>query len=186
MTTTTNTLATTTGTWVIDQAHTTIGFSARHAVVAKTRGKFSGFSGTLVLDAENVAGSKIDVTIQAASFDSGNADRDAHIKSADFLDAETYPTLTFVSTGLRHKGGNEFEVEGDLSIHGVTKSVTIAAEFTGNATDPYGNQKIGFEGKASISRKDFGLTWNVVLEAGGVMVSDHITIELDVEADKQV
>ncbi len=186
MTTTTNALATATGTWAIDPVHTNIGFSARHAVVTKTRGKFSGFSGTLVLDAENVADSKIDVTIQAASFESGNADRDTHIKSADFLDADTYPTLNFVSTGLRHKGGNEFEVDGNLTIHGVTKSVTIEAEFTGNATDPYGNQKIGFEGKTSISRKDFGLTWNVALEAGGVMVSDHITIELDVEADKQV
>jgi polyisoprenoid-binding protein YceI len=186
MTTTTATdLATATGTWAIDVSHSNVSFVARHAVITKVRGKFTDFVGNLVLDGTNPSNSKIEVTIQAASFDSASADRDAHVKSADFLDVENFPTLTFTSTGLRNTGGSDYVVDGDLTIHGVTKPVSIEAEFSGIATDPWGNTKIGFEGKAEISRKDFGLTWNVALEAGGVLVSDKIQIVLDVQAAKQ-
>lgn len=178
-------LAAATGTWVIDPSHTNIGFVARHAVITKVRGNFKEFAGTFSFDADNVSASKADVTIQAASFDSANADRDAHVRSGDFLDVEQYPTLTFVSTSFAHKGGNDFELVGDLTIHGVTRPVTIEAELTGVTQDPWGNTKIGFEGSTTISRKDFDLTWNVVLEAGGVLVSDKIEITLDVQAAKQ-
>lgn len=185
MTSTATDLAAATGTWVLDVAHTNLAFIARHAVVTKVRGKFTDFSGTLTLDAADLSASKAELTIQAASFDSANSDRDAHIKSADFLDVENFPTLTFVSTAIKHVSGNEFVVDGDLTIHGVTRPVSIEAEYTGTAVDPWGNTKIGFEGKTSISRKDFGLTWNVALEAGGVLVSDKIDIVIDIEAGKQ-
>ena len=185
MTTTPTDLAAATGTWVLDAAHTNIAFVARHAVITKVRGKFTDFAGSLTLNADSVTDSSAELTIQAGSFFSANNDRDAHIKSADFLDVENFPTVTFASTAVRHVSGNDFVVEGNLTIHGQTRPVSIAAEFTGIATDPWGNTKIGFEGKTSISRKDFGLTWNVALEAGGVLVSDKIDIELDVQAAKQ-
>lgn len=176
-------LAATTGTWVIDPTHTTIGFTARHAMIAKVRGGFTEFSGSFTLDGANPAASSAELTIQAASFDTGNADRDAHVKGEEFLDVEKFPTLTFTSTGVAAKG-DDFVVTGDLTIHGVTKSVPVEFELVGVSVDPWGNTRIGFEGEAEISRKDFGLTWNVALEAGGVLVSDNIKISLDVEAVK--
>lgn len=176
-------LAATTGTWVIDPTHTTIGFTARHAMIAKVRGGFTEFSGSFTLDGANPAASSAELTIQAASFDTGNADRDAHVKGEEFLDVEKFPTLTFTSTAVAAKG-DDFVVTGDLTIHGVTKSVPVEFELVGVSVDPWGNTRIGFEGEAEISRKDFGLTWNVALEAGGVLVSDNIKISLDVEAVK--
>jgi polyisoprenoid-binding protein YceI len=184
-TSTTTGLEAVTGTWTIDPTHTTIGFSARHAMVAKTRGRFAEFEGTLVLDGANIAASKADLTIQAASLDTKTADRDAHLKSADFLDVENFPTLTFATTSVQHKGGDDFVLVGDLTIHGVTKSVEIAVELVGVNGDPWGGTRIGLEGRTEISRKDFGLTWNVAIEGGGILVGDSIKIELDVEAVKQ-
>jgi polyisoprenoid-binding protein YceI len=178
------TLANATGTWVIDTTHTTLGFTARHAMVAKVRGVFADFSGSFTIDGADVAKSRAELTIQAASIDTKTADRDAHLKSADFLDVETFPTLTFVSTAVTPKGG-DIVVTGDLTIHGVTKSVDVTYEFVGISQDPWGNTKIGFEGEARISRKDFGLVWNVALESGGILVGDEIKITLDVEATKQ-
>lgn len=172
------------GTWVIDDTHTHIGFSTRHAMVAKVRGGFGEFSGSFTIDAENPANSKAELTIQAASIDTKNADRDGHLKSPDFLDAEQFPTLTYVSTDVA-VDGDDLVVTGDLTIHGVTKSVVVVWELTGVSQDPWGNTKIGFEGKAKISRKEFGLTWNAALETGGVLVGDEIKLELDVEAAKQ-
>jgi polyisoprenoid-binding protein YceI len=173
-----------TGTWTIDPTHSVIGFSVRHAMVAKVRGRFGAFSGTLTVDGANPAASTAELTIESASIDTQTADRDAHLKSPDFLDVEQFPTLTFVSTGIKATDDDEFIVTGDLTIHGVTKSVAIEVEYNGVGGDPWGNTRIGFEGKTTISRKDFGLTWNVALEAGGILVGDDIKIELDIEAVK--
>jgi len=177
-------LSVTTGTWVIDPTHTTLGFSAKHAMVTTVRGGFGQFEGTLVLDGAAPENSTAVVTIQAASFTSGNEQRDGHVKSADFLDVEKYPTLQFTSTSVLEKG-NEFVLRGDFALHGVTKQIEILAELTGVSKDPFGNDRIGFEGSTTLSRKDFGLEWNVALEAGGLLVSDKIKITLDVSAIKQ-
>lgn len=173
-----------TGTWVIDPAHTSIAFSARHAMVAKVRGNFTQFEGQFSIDSANLAASAAAITIQAASIDTDNADRDGHLKSADFLDVEQFPTLTFTSTSVS-QSGSTYHVTGDLSIHGITKQITVPFELVGVSQDPWGNTKIGFEAETEISRKDFGLTWNAALETGGVLVSDTIKLSLDVEATKQ-
>ena len=172
------------GTWVIDPTHTNLGFSARHAMVAKVRGNFGEFSGSFTIDGDNLAASTAEVTIQVASIDTKTADRDTHLKSPDFLDVENFPTITFVSTAVTPKG-DDVVITGDLTIHGVTKSVEIEYEFVGISQDPWGQTKIGFEGSTKISRKDFGLTWNVALETGGVLIGDEIKLNLDVEATKQ-
>ena len=171
------------GTWVIDAAHTSIGFTARHLMVSKVRGHFTAFEGGFTIDAGNISASSANLTIQAASIDTSNADRDGHLKSPEFLDVEAFPTLTFVSTGAVDKGAI-VEVTGDLTIHGVTKSVVIPWEFVGVSTDPWGNTKAGFEAELEISREEFGLIWNVTLETGGVLVSDKIKLVLDVQALK--
>ena len=177
-------LASTTGTWTIDPTHTTIGFSARHAMVAKVRGRFEDFAGNFVLDGANPGASSANLTVQLASIDTKNADRDAHLKSAEFFDVEAFPTMTFTSTSI-DGSGPKFTVHGDLTVHGITKNIPVEFELVGVSTDPWGGTRIGFEGHAEISRKDFDLTWNVALETGGVLVSDTIKIELDVEAVKQ-
>ena len=177
-------LGATTGTWAIDPTHTTIGFSIRHAMIAKVRGRFTEFEGTFVIDSANVGASSASITIQAGSFTTENADRDNHVKSGDFLDVENFPTLMFVSTGAVQQGGT-FTVTGDLTIHGVTQSVPVEFELTGTSTNPWGGNLIGFEGTADISREAFGLTWNTALETGGVLVSDTVKLVLDVEAVKQ-
>lgn len=176
-------LSITTGTWTIDPTHSTIGFSARHAMVAKVRGNFGEFSGTFTLDGDNPAASAAELTAMTASIDTRNPDRDAHLKSADFLDVESFPTLTFTSTSVSGTG-DSFVVTGDLTIHGVTKSVPVTFELLGVSTDPWGGVRIGFEGSTEISRKDFGLVWNTALETGGVLVGDTVKINLDVEAIK--
>lgn len=176
-------LANTTGTWVIDPSHTNIGFSARHAMVAKVRGTFTDFTGTFVLDGEDPSKSSAELTIMTASITTRNDDRDGHLKSADFLDVESFPTLTLTSTSVT-ANGETFVVTGDMTVHGTTKSVPVTFELMGVSTDPWGGIRIGFEGSTEISRKDFGLTWNTALETGGVLVGDAVKIELDVEAVK--
>ncbi|MDT3440893.1 MULTISPECIES: YceI family protein [unclassified Pseudofrankia] len=183
-TVTTTDLSALTGTWTVDAAHSRIGFSAKHAMVTTVRGYFNQFEGTLELDGSAPAKSAANVTIQAASFDTGVADRDGHVRSADFLDVESFPTLTFVSTGVS-QDGDEYTMTGDLTIKGVTKPVQLAMEFEGSSLDPFGNTRTGFTGATTISRKDFGLTWNAVLETGGVLVSDKVKIQLDISAIKQ-
>jgi polyisoprenoid-binding protein YceI len=172
------------GTYTLDTAHTRIGFVARHAMVTKVRGSFKEFSGTGTLDAANPANSSLQVTIQAASIDTGNADRDNHLRSNDFFDMEQYPTITFVSTSVEPVSDSVFRVTGDLTIKGVTKPVTVDFELTGSATDPYGNERIGLEGRATVNRKDWGVNWNAALEAGGVLVSEKVDLEFDVSAIK--
>jgi polyisoprenoid-binding protein YceI len=180
----TTSLAAATGTRAIDPAHPSLAFSPRHAMVAKVRGTFGEFAGSFTIDGANPGNSTAELTMQAASIDTKNADRDAHLTSADFLDVENYPTLTFVSTAV-DVDGSAIVVTGDLTIHGVTKSVDVTYELVGISQDPWGNTKIGFEGSARISRKDFGLVWNAALESGGVLVGDEIKLNLDVEAAKQ-
>ena len=172
-----------TGDYTIDTSHSRLGFVARHAMVTKVRGQFGAFEGTARIDEANPSASKVDLTIQVASVDTGSADRDGHLKSGDFFDVETYPTIRFVSTDVK-RDGSDWAVTGDLTIKDVTKSVTIDFEETGSAQDPFGNVRVGFEGETTINRKDWGLTWNAALETGGVLVSEKIKLEFDVSAIK--
>jgi polyisoprenoid-binding protein YceI len=169
------------GDYTLDTSHTHLGFSARHAMVTTVRGSFKEFSGTAHVDTVNPADSKVSLTIDAASISTGNAQRDGHLLSGDFFETEANPTITFESTDVS-RDGDDWAITGDLTIKGVSKPVTIEFEFTGSAKDPYGNDRIGFEGKAAISRKDWGLTYNAALETGGVLVSDKIKLDFDISA----
>ncbi len=170
-----------TGDWTIDPSHSRLGFSARHAMVTTVRGAFTDFTGTAHVDAVDPAASTIALTIGAASVTTGSPDRDGHLVSADFFDVETYPTLTFVATHVE-RDGEDWAVTGDLTIKDVTRPVTIVFEPTGTATDPFGNQRAGFEGSVTVNRKDWGLTWNAALETGGVLVSEKVKLDFDVSA----
>ncbi|WP_029145698.1 YceI family protein [Microbacterium luticocti] len=171
------------GTWVLDPAHSDVQFSVRHMMISKVRGTFGVKSATIVAP-ENPLEAQITATVDVASVDTRDENRDAHLRSADFFDAETYPTMEFRSTGVRLEGG-DFLVDGELSLHGVTKPVTFTVEFGGFGTDPYGNYKAGATAKAVINREDFGLTWNAALETGGVLVGKDVTIELDLQGSLQ-
>lgn len=173
-----------TGDYALDPTHTRLGFSTRHAMVTTVRGQFTEFSGTAHVDSANPAESSVEVTIQVASVDTGVADRDGHLKSPDFFDAEQFPTMTFKSTAVVVEDGN-WLITGDFTIKDVTNPVTIEFEPTGSAKDPFGNTRIGFEGAAVINRKDWGLSWNAALETGGVLVSDKIKLEFDISAIQQ-
>ncbi len=170
------------GTYTIDPAHSRIGFVARHAMVTKVRASFNEFEGSGYFDAENPANSRFTLTIKAASIDTRSADRDAHLRGNDFLDMERYPEITYASTVVEQLDDTHYRVTGDLTIKGVTRPVAIDLEFTGAAVDPFGNQRIGLEGSTTINRKDFGVTWNAALEAGGVLVSEKVTLEFEVSA----
>jgi polyisoprenoid-binding protein YceI len=171
-----------TGSYTIDPSHSRIGFVARHAMVTKVRGSFNEFAGTGQLDLENPANSRIDLTIQTASIDTRNADRDAHLRSNDFFDMENHPQIRFVSTTTERVDADHYRVTGDLTIKGVTKPVAVEFDYTGAAVDPYGNQRVGFEGTTTINRKDFGVSWNAALEAGGVLVGEKVNLEFEVSA----
>jgi polyisoprenoid-binding protein YceI len=173
-----------TGDYTIDTAHSRVGFVARHAMVTKVRGSFNEFEGSVHIDGENPQNSSGRVTIQAKSIDTRNGQRDDHLRSNDFLDMDNNPELTFVSTGIAQTGEDTFTVTGDLTVRGVTKSLEIPFEYTGSATDPFGNQRVGLEGSVVINRKDFGVSWNAALEGGGVLVSEKVTLEIEVSAIK--
>ncbi|MFI7063221.1 YceI family protein [Kribbella sp. NPDC050124] len=172
------------GDYTIDTAHSRVGFVARHAMVTKVRGSFNEFEGALHLDGENPANSSGRVTIQAKSIDTRNSQRDDHLRSNDFLDMDNHAEISFVSTGIKQDDDANFTVTGDLTVRGVTKSVDIPFEYTGSATDPFGNQRVGLEGSVVINRKDFGVNWNAALETGGVLVSEKVTLEIEVSAIK--
>ena len=172
------------GTWVIDPAHTQIGFVARHAMITKVRGTFDTFEGSLTLDPAAPANSRVTFSADLASVNTGVADRDGHLRSADFFDVENNKQMTFTSTAI-DVAGDSATMSGDLTIKGVTVPVSIAVELGGVTKDPFGNTRAGFEGTTTISRKDFGLTWNAPLEMGGWLVSDDIKIVLDIAAIKQ-
>ncbi|MCW2504076.1 MAG: YceI-like protein [Actinomycetia bacterium] len=184
MTTATTDLTKLSGTYNLDAAHTRIGFVARHAMVTKVRGAFNEFEGTAVLDGADPSKSSATITIKAASIDTRNADRDAHLRSNDFFSMDEFPEITFVSTSVEQVDPANYNVTGDLTIKGITKSVTVPFEFTGSVVDPWGNQRVGFEGAATVNRKDWGVNFNAALEAGGVLVSEKITLEFEISAVK--
>jgi polyisoprenoid-binding protein YceI len=173
-----------TGDYVIDAAHTSIGFVARHAMVTKVRGAFNEFEGSAHLDAENPSRSTASLTIKSASIDTRNEQRDGHLRSNDFLDPENYPEITFVSTAVDQLDDTTYRMTGDLTIRGITKPVSVDFEYSGSATDPFGNARVGFEGSTTINRKDWGVNWNAALEAGGVLVSEKVTLQFDISAVK--
>lgn len=172
-----------TGTWTIDPAHTTIGASVKHLMAARVRGSFRSFEGTIEMG-DRPETSSVTVTIDASSIDTGVADRDAHLRSPDFLDAEEHPELTFRSTAVRPTGGDAYEMDGELTIRGVTRPVTLDVHYLGIVTDPWGNEKALFSASTKIDREEWGLTWNQALETGGWLVGKTITIELEVQAAK--
>ncbi len=184
--TTATALSELTGTYTLDPSHTRIGFVARHAMVTKVRGAFNEIEGSAVIDGDDPSKSTVSVTIKAASIDTRNAQRDDHLRSNDFLAMDEFPEITFVSTAVSQLDDTTFAVTGDLTVRGVTNSVTIDFDYEGSATDPFGNLRIGFEGSVAISRKDYGVNWNAALDAGGVLVSDKVVLEFEVSAIKNV
>ncbi|MFI7011474.1 YceI family protein [Streptomyces sp. NPDC050145] len=177
-------LAALTGDYTVDPSHTTLGFVARHAMVTNVKGSFTDFTGSLHLDGSDPSKSTASFDVQMESIETGNADRDGHLKSSDFFKTDEFPTMTFRSTSAESLGGDDYRITGDLSLLGTTKSLTIDLEYNGSAKDPFGNERIGFEGKATILRSEWGLTWNAALETGGVLVSDKIKLNFDISAIK--
>jgi polyisoprenoid-binding protein YceI len=177
-------LAALSGTYTLDPTHTDIGFTVRHAMVTNVRGTFHEHEGTLTIDGERPENSKASIDVAMASVDTGAPDRDGHLRSGDFFDVETFPRMSFRSTHAEERGGDAYRMTGDLTIRGVTRPITIDLEFNGSATDPFGNQRIGFEGTAELLRSDWGLTYNAALETGGVLVGDRIKLTFDISAIK--
>jgi len=173
------------GPFTIDPSHSSVGFVVRHAMITKVRGSFPDFSGSAHLDGANPEASKVEVRINTASVETRSADRDAHLRSGDFFDVETYPTMTFTSTDVKAVSDDTVHITGDLTIKDVTKPVTIPFSYSGAAVDPFGNTRVGWEGAVDINRKDWGLTWNAALEAGGVLVSEKVKLEFDISTIKQ-
>jgi polyisoprenoid-binding protein YceI len=169
------------GSWTVDPVHSDVSFTVRHMMVSKVRGHFEKFSGQIVT-ADNPLESTVAAVVDATSLNTNNVDRDNHIRSADFLEVGSYPTLEFRSTGLRAQGGNEYALDGDLTIHGVTRPVTFELELNGFAKDPFGGYRTGFSATTDISRSDFGVSINLPMEGGGVVVGDKIQLRLEVEA----
>lgn len=171
--------------WNLDTSHSRIGFAVKHMMISTVRGEFKAYSGTLELDEQDFTRSKISGSIEVASLDTRDEGRDQHLKGADFFDAEKYPTITFQSTRIEAKGGNDYVVHGDLTIRGVTRAVAIDAEYGGTHKNPWGATVTGLSGSAKINRKDFGLTWNMALETGGILVGEEVKLEIEVELTKQ-
>jgi len=173
--------ATAVKTIAIDKTHSEATFQVRH-LVTKVRGRFTDLGGSIAFDEASPEASAVTFTIQAASIDTGTPDRDAHLRSEDFFHVEQYPAITFVSTAIRARGGNEFDVTGDLTMRGVTKRITLPVSYLGTARDPWGKEKIGFEAETTINRKDYGLVWNAALETGGFLVGDDVKISVSIQA----
>jgi polyisoprenoid-binding protein YceI len=171
--------------WEIDSSHSSIHFSVRHMVVAKVRGQFARWTGTVLAEGDDLSAGSVKVVIDATSINTGVADRDTHLKSPDFFDVGRFPELTFASKRVEKISDDALRLVGDLTIRGVTREVVLAVDYAGQTKDPWGNVRAGFTAKGEVDRKDFGLTWNQLLEAGGVMVGDRISIEIEVEAVKQ-
>lgn len=168
-------------TWNLDNAHTHIGFSVRHMMVSTVKGQFKSYSGQVQLDPEDFTKSTIAGEVEVKSIDTGNAQRDEHLRTSDFFDADTHPTITFKSTGIERVGEGEYVIHGDLQIRGVTQPIALETEFYGTSKNPYGQTVAGLHAHATINRKDFGLTYNAALETGGVAIADKVKIELEVE-----
>ncbi|MGC5583442.1 YceI family protein [Ornithinimicrobium sp. W1665] len=174
------------GTWTLDPSHSSLGFVARHAMVTNVRGTFDEFQGSGVVDTTDLSGSHATVVMKAASINTGSEDRDAHLRSADFFDVETYPEVRYTTTSVERVDEETFRLDGELTIKDVTRPLSIELTSTGLAQDPFGNLRAGFEGETSINRKDWGLVWNAALETGGVLVSEKIKLVLDISAIKSV
>ena len=168
--------------WQIDRAHSDIFFTVRHMVISKVRGRFQKWDGTLLFDPETPTASQVDITIDAASIDTNEPKRDAHLRSADFLNAEKHPYLTFKSTRVEPKGKDKYLLHGNLTIRDITRPVAVEVEHLGRAKDPWGQEKVLFSGKVSIEREPFGATWNQALEAGGVLVGKNVDIDIEIQA----
>ena len=172
-------------TWAIDPTHSELGFKVKHMMFTNVSGKIEKYEATVVTDGDDFANATIDLTAEISSISTGSADRDAHLLSADFFDAEQFPTLSFKATSLEKSGDDEFELTGDLTLHGVTKPVKLAVEFGGLMKDPWGNVKAAFNVTGKISRKEWGLTWNTALETGGVLVSDEVRLIAELQLVKK-
>lgn len=172
-------------TWAIDPSHTHVEFAAKHMMITSVKGRFTEVTGTIVTDDADPARSSVEAEIRAASIDTRTEQRDTHLRSADFLDVERYPTITFRSRSVQRTGDQEFSVAGDLTIHGATRPVTLAVTEEGRGKDPWGGERIGFSATAKIDRREFGLVWNQALETGGVLVGNDIRISIEVQAVKQ-
>ena len=170
-----------TRTLAIDPGHSEVAFQVRH-LLSRVRGRFTDFAGAIRFDAARPQDSSVEVVVQAASIDTAEPGRDTHLRSADFFDVERFPTLTFTSTSIVPRGDNRYDIEGDLTIHGVTRRVTLPATFLGSMQDPWGNERFGFEGELTLDRKDYGLAWNAALETGGFLVGDEVKVTLSVQA----
>ncbi|NNF57095.1 MAG: YceI family protein [Rhodothermaceae bacterium] len=172
-------------TYAVDAAHSRAGFTVRHMGFSKVRGRFETFDGTVRMAPGDLSTLEAEATLQTASIATGDAKRNAHLRSPDFFEAETYPTLTFKSTGVRDVDGDRFTLVGDLTMHGITKTVELDGEYLGEGTDPWGGTRVAFEAETTVNRKEWGLNWNTVLEAGGLLVSEDVTIELEIQATLQ-
>ena len=171
--------------WKADVTHSVVEFSVKHMMIATVRGRFTEFDITLNGDPENLTGASVEATIKTASVDTHQADRDTHLRSADFFDAEKYPDMTFKSTKIVNVGGNEYNVTGDLTIRDQTRPVTLKVEYGGSGKDPWGGTRVAFSATGSVNRLDFGLKWNVPLEGGGILVSNDVKLHIDVQLVRQ-
>lgn len=170
--------------WILDVSHSTIEFSVKHLMIAKVRGLFHKFDAEIEADVSDLTSAKVELNIDLSSIDTRNEDRDNHLRSADFFDVENTPTLKFVATGITKTSDDEYDVVGDVTLHGVTKQETFKLTFEGASTDPWGNQKAGFSGSGVIKRSDYGLTYNAALETGGVLIGDDVKVNIELEAQK--
>lgn len=171
--------------WDLDAAHSSVDFAIRHMMVSKVKGTFNSFEASIMADPEDLTTAEIEFSVEVNSVDTRNQDRDNHLRSGDFFDVENYPKMTFKSTKITKKSPGEYEVTGDLTLRGTTRPETFLVSYEGSGKDPWGNEKAGFEAHGSISRSEYGLTWNAALETGGVLVADQVQISLDIQATKQ-
>ncbi len=172
-------------TWAVDTTHSSIDFTIRHMMIAKVKGTFHTFEAAIVADPEDLTTASIRFSVDVASIDTRNADRDGHLRSADFFDAEAHPKMTFEATRIAKKGEGLYAVTGDFTLHGVTRSETFAVTYEGGGKDPWGNERVGFSVEGAIKRSDYGLTYNAALETGGVLIGDEVKVHLEIEALKQ-
>lgn len=170
--------------WTIDKDHSSVDFSIRHMMIANVKGTFHNFNATVEADVKDLTSADIDFTVDLTSIDTRNQDRDGHLKSPDFFDVEKFPTMNFRSTDIKKKDEDEYEVSGELTLHGVKNKETFTVTFEGQGKDPWGNEKVGFSAQGTINRTDYGLTWNSALETGGVLVGDKVKVNLQIEASK--